>query len=74
MGLRVSVVDLQCGSCDEADWAVWAMGGVKADGATDVDEAVRAQKRDRTGGRGINGKISNQLEGAKGRETLESAV
>lgn len=53
---------------------MWAMGGTRADWATDVDEAVRARKRDPTGGRGINGKISHQLEGAKGRETLESAV
>lgn len=39
-----------------------------------VDEAVRAQKRDPTGGRGVNGKITNQLQDVKGKEVLESAV
>ena len=40
----------------------------------DVDEAVRVQQQDPTGGRGTNGKISNQLESAKDRAVLESAV
>lgn len=53
---------------------VWSTERTSTDAATEVDEAVRAQKRDPTGGRGVNGKISNQLEGARGRETLESAV
>ncbi|KAI9880915.1 MAG: hypothetical protein M1830_009983 [Pleopsidium flavum] len=53
----------------------WVGGGDVADeGITEVDEAVRAQKRDPTGGRGLHGKISNQLAGAKEREVLESAV
>ncbi len=45
-----------------------------ADIETEVDEAVRAQKRDPTGGRGVKGKISNHLEDVKGKEVLESAV
>lgn len=74
VGLLVSRVDpLVCLARRQRGCCI---GGARtwADGKTDVDEAVRAQERDPTGGRGVNGKISNQLEGARGRETLESAV
>ncbi|KAL8783233.1 MAG: hypothetical protein Q9213_004797 [Squamulea squamosa] len=40
----------------------------------EVDEAVRARESDPTGGRGMNGSITEKLEGKKGEKVLESAV
>lgn len=56
------------GCCAAGEEITWT------DMMTEVDEAVRASKPDPTGGRGVNGTISTQLEGARGREALESAV
>lgn len=38
----------------------------------EVDEAVEAQRRDGTGGRGLNGHISGQLEGTRKKEREEA--
>ncbi|KAI9789528.1 MAG: hypothetical protein M1835_001610 [Candelina submexicana] len=48
---------------------------VEEEDVDEVDAAVSAQSKDPTGGRGLNGDISNQLNGARGVEKLlESAV
>ena len=41
---------------------------------TEVDEAVKAKGEDPTGGRGLNGNISNQLNSARSEDMLKSAV
>ena len=42
--------------------------------AVEVDEAVRAAGKDPTGGRGVNGKITEKLKTKKIEEALKSAV
>ncbi len=64
----LSLVRWRGGCCVAGEERTWT------DVVTEVDKAVRAAKPDPTGGRGVNGTISTQLEGARGREALESAV
>lgn len=45
-----------------------------ANGTIEVDEAVRAQGKDPTGGRGASGAITEALEARKTDEALASAV
>jgi hypothetical protein len=45
-----------------------------ADPATDIDEAVRAVNRDPTGGRGMHGRITGELEETRGKDLLGGEV
>ncbi|KAL8858585.1 MAG: hypothetical protein Q9178_004879 [Gyalolechia marmorata] len=47
---------------------------ISSDEYSEVDEALRAGGDDPTGGRGVNGSITERLEGKKEEEVLESAV
>ncbi|KAF2702803.1 hypothetical protein K504DRAFT_444846 [Pleomassaria siparia CBS 279.74] len=48
----------------------WVGRDVEDEGFQDVDDAVAAQKEDPTGGRGINGSITNKLEDIGDKEDL----
>ena len=57
-------------------WVCWCRerGSGAAHSTLEVDEAVRAQGGDPTGGRGMSSDMNGQLGGEKEEETLNNAV